>query len=341
MASQNKNRQRNFRRNIVTMTKANKLAQMPDIASQAKAQVAGRLDWVGMNHIEMPLLLEVDGASPVQASARISAFVNLEDDDARGIHMSRLYLHLDRTLAEQTLSPLMLRRILKDFLNSHEDLSTRAMVRMDFDYLIKRKSLVSDNAGWKNYPFSLIASMQGSEFELEMAYQVIYSSTCPCSAALARQLIQDKFREDFAGQSTLDAATVVEWLGTEQGILATPHSQRSAADIRLQLSPSFEAFPFVEMIDAIEDSLKTPVQAAVKREDEQAFALLNGQNLMFCEDAARRVQSALGEKDRVIDFWARCSHFESLHPHNAVSIVTKGVEQGYQPIDGHPSAWAS
>jgi GTP cyclohydrolase IB len=93
------------------------------------------------------------------------------------------------------------------------------------------------------------------------------------------------------------------------------------------------------MIDAVEDALKTPVQAAVKREDEQAFALLNGQNLMFCEDAARRVQTALASQERVVDFWARCRHFESLHPHNAVAIVTKGVEDGYKPIDGQPSGW--
>jgi len=323
------------------MTKASKLALMPDIASSAKAQVSGKLDWVGMNHIEMPLILEAQGQRPVQASARISAFVDLDKEDARGIHMSRLYLHLDKTLADQPLSPLMLRRILKDFMASHSDLSTCAMVRMDFDYLIKRKSLVSDNAGWKNYPFSLIASMNRGEFAMEMAYQVVYSSTCPCSAALARQLIQDQFRKDFSDQGKVDAEAVVQWLGTEQGILATPHSQRSAADIRLQLSPSFEAFPFVEMIDVIEDALKTPVQAAVKREDEQAFALLNGQNLMFCEDAARRVHDALDSEERVVDFWARCSHFESLHPHNAVSIVTKGIDGGYEPIDGHPSAWAS
>ncbi|MBB6086199.1 GTP cyclohydrolase FolE2 [Wenzhouxiangella marina] len=322
------------------MTKPTKTAEMPDIASHAKAQVAGRLDWVGMNHIEMPLLLDTGGGHPVQTTARISAFVDLDEPDTRGIHMSRLYLHLDRTLGEQTLTPLTLRRVLKDFLGSHEGLSTQAMVRIDFDYLIKRKSLVSDNSGWKRYPFSLIASLQGKNFELEMAYQVIYSSTCPCSAALARQLIQDQFRKDFAGQDSLDPQAVVDWLGSEQGIVATPHSQRSAADVRLQLSPSYEAFPFVEMIDAIEDALKTPVQAAVKREDEQAFALLNGQNLMFCEDAARRVQAALESRDRVLDFWARCSHFESLHPHNAVSIVTKGVEGGYEPIDGHPSAWA-
>ncbi len=321
------------------MSKTTKLAAMPDIASHAKAQVAGKLDWVGMNHIEMPVLLDGGNGKQIQTSARVSAFVDLDKADKRGIHMSRLYLHLDRILGEQTLSPLALRRLLREFLASHEDLSTRAMVRLDFDYLVRRPSLVSDNTGWKRYPISLIASLEGKAFALEMAYQVIYSSTCPCSAALARQLIQDQFRKDFPANEALSSEAVIDWLGSEQGIVATPHSQRSAADIRLHLSPSFEAFPFVEMIDVIENALKTPVQSVVKREDEQAFALLNGQNLMFCEDAARRVQTALDSEDRVVDFWARCSHFESLHPHNAVSIVTKGLKDGYQPIDGHPRAW--
>lgn len=319
------------------MTNKSKLARMPDIASHAEVQVAGKLDWVGMNHIELPILLDGPDGRQIQTNARISAFVNLDEPDKRGIHMSRLYLHLDRALAEHPITPAALRHLLRDFLVSHEDLSTRAMVRLDFEYLLRRKALVSDNSGWKQYPISLIASLNGREFAMEMAFQVVYSSTCPCSAALARQLIQEQFRADFRDASSVDVEQVTDWLGTEEGIRATPHSQRSAADIRLQLAPSFEAFPFVQMIDAIEDALKTPVQAAVKREDEQAFALLNGQNLMFCEDAARRVQTALADQDRVTDFWARVSHFESLHPHNAVAIVTKGLEDGYQPIDGHPT----
>jgi GTP cyclohydrolase I len=316
------------------MTQRSKLASMPDIASHAEAQVAGQIDWVGMNAIELPIMLDATDGRHMQTNARITAFVDLERPEKRGIHMSRLYLHLDRALAEHTVTPALLRHLLRDFLASHEDLSSHAMVRLDFDYMLRRKSLVSDNSGWKRYPISLIGSLNDNEFELEMALQIIYSSTCPCSAALARQLIQDQFRKDHGESGSVDIGTVLEWLGSEDGIVATPHSQRSSADIRLRLAPSFEAFPFVEMIDAVEDALKTPVQAAVKREDEQAFALLNGQNLMFCEDAARRLQTALSDQERIEDFWARCRHFESLHPHNAVAIVTKGVEGGYKPIDG-------
>lgn len=302
---------------------------MPDIANEARPAVAGLLDWVGMGEIEIPVAI-ADSAGAIHTSgARVNAFVNLNRADVRGIHMSRLYLHVDRALGAEPLSPCSLRRLLKDFLDSHADLSDRAMVQVHFDYLVRRPALVSDNTGWKSYPVSVTALLDRGQFSLEVGVQAAYSSTCPCSAALARQLIQENFVGEFPAGSPLDHAAVLRWLGSEQGINATPHSQRSTAEVKARLAPSFQNLPFIEIIDRIEGALKTPVQTAVKREDEQAFARLNGQNLMFCEDAARRMQKALDEDDRISDFWVRASHFESLHPHNAVAVATKGVGGGY------------
>ncbi len=304
---------------------------MPDIANEARPAVAGTLDWVGMGEIELPVsFLDAAGATHV-SGARVNAFVNLNRPDVRGIHMSRLYLHVDRALGEEPLSPCSLRRLLKAFLESHADLSDRAMVQLHFDYLVRRPALVSDNTGWKSYPVSVTALLDRGQFSLEIGVQAAYSSTCPCSAALARQLIQENFASQFSEDQPLDRESILRWLGSEQGINATPHSQRSTAEVRAKLAPSFQNLPFIEIIDRIESALKTPVQTAVKREDEQAFARLNGQNLMFCEDAARRMQKALDEDERISDFWVRASHFESLHPHNAVAIATKGIAGGYGP----------
>ncbi|MDR9389561.1 MAG: GTP cyclohydrolase FolE2 [Wenzhouxiangella sp.] len=321
------------------MASSQNVISMPDVASHAETAVRGQLDWVGMNDIELPIELASGASGAISAQAKVNAFVDLAQPDKRGIHMSRLYLHLDQRLSQQTVTPALLEATLDDFLASHSDLSTRAMVRLNFDYLVRRPSLISDNTGWKKYPFSLIASLDENGYAFEMSFQVVYSSTCPCSAALSRQLIQQQFEKDFDKSASLDYAEVLAWLGSEQGIVATPHSQRSSADVRLKLSQGSESCAFDAMIDIIEGALKTPVQAAVKREDEQAFALLNGQNLMFVEDSARRLQNALSEVANVDDFWARCRHFESLHPHDAVAIITKGVENGYKPIDGHPSGW--
>ena len=81
---------------------------LPDVANEARPAVAGKLDWVGMDNIEMPVRL-ADGAT---SGARIDAKVNLADPDARGIHMSRLYLHVDHALSAEPLSACMLRRLL-------------------------------------------------------------------------------------------------------------------------------------------------------------------------------------------------------------------------------------
>jgi len=314
----------------------NLLRTMPDIANEAHADVAGKLEWVGMNEIEVPVRIEDEAGNLVQSTAVVTAYVNLIDPDVRGIHMSRLYLHLDQAFRDRPLTPCTLRQILRNFLDSHEGLSDRALVRVDFDYVIRRKALTSDNEGWRRYPVSMIGILEGQDFSLEMGLEVLYSSTCPCSAALARQLIQEQFQKDFDENEVVSFRRIHEWLGSEQGILATPHSQRSAAELRVRLLPTFQMFPIIELIDLVEGALKTPVQATVKREDEQEFALLNGANLMFCEDSGRRIQTALNTDDRILDFWARCTHYESLHPHNAVSVITKGVDGGYVAGAGAP-----
>ncbi|HEY0180862.1 MAG TPA: GTP cyclohydrolase FolE2 [Dokdonella sp.] len=301
---------------------------MPDVANDAQTAFAGALDWVGMDEIEMPVL--VAGADePVQrVGARVAAFVNLKRPDVRGIHMSRLYLHVDRHLSAEALTPAALRRLLRDFLDSHEGLSDRALLRVRFDRLARRPALASANSGWRSYPVEIGAHLHGTEFRAELGVRVQYSSTCPASAALARQLIQEQFARDFAAGAPLERDAVLAWLGSPDGIVATPHSQRSLAEVRVRLAPGVD-FPIDDFVDLVEHALRTPVQTAVKREDEQAFALANGQNLMFCEDAARRIRRALDADERFADFWLRASHYESLHPHDAVAVATKGVAGGY------------
>jgi GTP cyclohydrolase I len=67
----------------------------------------------------------------------------------------------------------------------------------------------------------------------------------------------------------------------------------------------------------------------VKREDEQAFAELNASYLKFVEDAARLMYESLAREPRISDFKIVCSHQESLHSHDAVAVVAKGIEGGF------------
>ena len=303
---------------------------MPDIANSTNAQTEGCLDWVGMSNIEMPLMVEMEGMPAQRVSASIEAFVNLKEAKAKGIHMSRLYLALDQLSNESVLNLETIKALLKEFVVSHQELSDIAQVKFAFDYHIQRSSLLSGKRGWKAYPVVLSGKYNKGAIDIELQLAVPYSSTCPCSAALARQLIQEEFKKNFSEQE-LNYKTIHQWLGSTDGIIATPHSQRSVADVKVKLSGQHTAFPVIALIDTIENTLKTPVQAAVKRADEQEFARLNGQNLMFCEDAARRLQHLLNQHPEYADFWVRVNHLESLHAHDAVSVTCKGIAGGYQP----------
>ena len=303
---------------------------MPDIANSAQAQTEGMLDRVGMSNIELPLMVQTDNCPAQQVSASAEIFVNLGDPQAKGIHMSRLYLQLDQLSIESELTLETLTTLLNGFIESHNDLSSEAFIKIEFDYNLRRKSLISEKRGWKAYPVVIIGRLIDGKFDCELQVDVPYSSTCPCSAALARQLIQEAFSKKYELQTNIAKEDILTWLGSTRGIVATPHSQRSVAQVKVKLEKSADNFPIIALIDLIETTLKTPVQAAVKREDEQEFARLNGQNLMFCEDAARQLQHSLNQQKQFDDFWLRVNHYESLHAHDAVSVTTKGIKGGYQ-----------
>ena len=82
---------------------------MPDIALKASPRHSMGLDWVGMSDIELPVTLLHDNDTPIRVTAKVQAYVNLDDPDAKGIHMSRLYLTLNEHMADKTFNPSTLK----------------------------------------------------------------------------------------------------------------------------------------------------------------------------------------------------------------------------------------
>lgn len=294
---------------------------LPDVAHDAAAH-ARPLDWVGMDAIALPIRIADGQGGTLQVPAAVDVAVDLHDAGARGIHMSRLYLQLQQSLANEALGAPALRRLLEALVASQQGLSTRARLRLRYDHLLLRPALASQHAGWKRYPMDVEAELRDGHLRLAMAFAVEYSSTCPASAALSRRVNAARFEQDFADARPASNAAIAHWLASPRGMAATPHAQRSRAEVRVELKPAFDELPLQALVDTIEAALGTPVQTAVKREDEQAFAELNAANLMFCEDAARRVAAVLAVDPRVSAWQARVAHLESLHAHDAVASVS-------------------
>ncbi|MBA3929564.1 MAG: GTP cyclohydrolase I FolE2 [Xanthomonas sp.] len=296
-------------------------ADLPDVAHQ-RVPLARPLDWVGMENIALPVRIADGQGGQLQVAASIDLSVNLANPDARGIHMSRLYLQLQDGLAREAITPAGLRHLLQDGVAAQAGLATNARLKIRYDALLQRKALESDYTGWKRYPVEIEATLVDGHLSLALSFSVEYSSTCPASAALSRQANAERFAGDFEAAHPLSVDVVRDWLASERGLAATPHAQRSRASIRVDLRPQFDELPLLALVDAIEAVLGTPVQTAVKRVDEQAFARLNAENLMFCEDAARRVASVLASDPRIARYDATVAHYESLHPHDAVARVS-------------------
>jgi GTP cyclohydrolase I len=293
---------------------------LPDVAYD-RAAAARPLDWVGMRRVALPLLVAGDGGAPGLVPASADIGVDLASAETRGIHMSRLYLLLQDALSTAPLTTTALRALLRECIDSQSGLATTARLTLRWEQLLRRRALASDNAGWKAYPVEIDARLSPSGVEIVLAFGVDYSSTCPASAALSRRANHDRFESDFADDDAPSKIAVLEWLASGRGLAATPHAQRSRADVRVVLRNDVDALPLLELVDAVEAALGTPVQTAVKREDEQAFARANADNLMFCEDAARRVAAVAASSPRVVSFDVTVSHFESLHAHDAVARV--------------------
>ena len=299
--------------------------KFPDIAIETKAKVSGSLDKVGMEEVELVIQVQSDNGSLISLRATANLFVSLDAPNKKGIHMSRLLLNAHEIFENESMSYATLAKLVRKLKESHNDMSLSAFVEIKFEYALKRKALLSDNSAWRFYPISLCAEIDANnKVKFDTKINIAYSSTCPCSAALSRQLIQEEFVKAFANKD-LSMEEIYNWLGREESQVATPHSQRSYADINLshyedQIEDSKELF---ELIDGLETTISTPVQAAVKREDEQEFARLNGANFMFSEDAARRFKEFCNSLEYLADFQVKIQHIESLHPHNAVAYASK------------------
>lgn len=299
------------------------LSPLPDVANESVPQTGGTLDRVGMSGVELVLRLRDASGEIFRTPARADAAVSLDDEQVKGIHMSRLFLSLNNRLADAELSLPLVNEILKDFVQTHQDMSSNSFLTLAYEHSLKRPALLSDHAGWRAYPIRIHSACKQGIFQHQLSVRLTYSSACPCSAALSRQLIQQAFEKAFGDRSELSHDEIFQWLGTQEAILAVPHSQRSHADVTVELDSELDDFPIESLIDYLERVIATPVQTAVKREDEQEFARLNGANLMFCEDAARKLKAALTQLEGIKDFRVEINHLESLHPHDASAVATR------------------
>ena len=277
-------------------------ASLPDMQNRNETAIPGGsvpLLQVGMSNFRLPLKIASASGAPVAVEASVTGTVSL-DAAHKGINMSRIvrlfYEFRDEVFTHQTL-----RSVLEKYLS--EIGSSRAQLRVDFKYPILQKSLRSGLEGYQYYTCAYEGICGNGKFRAFTHFDFVYSSACPCSAELS------------------------EHARSSRNVLGIPHSQRSKARILAEVDPA-SGISVEDFQKLCLRALHTETQVMVKREDEQAFAELNGAYYKFVEDAARLLFAEFNADPRVLDFRITCAHLESLHSHDAVSVIVKGVPGG-------------
>lgn len=279
-------------------------ASLPDMQNRNVTSVPGGvvpLLQVGMSNFRLPLRVarRGNGAEPVAVEASVTGTVSL-DARHKGINMSRI-VRIFYEFEEETFTLATLKKILEKYLS--EIGSSRAQLRIDFNYPIPQRSLRSGLHGFQYYTCAYEGILENGKFRPFVHFDFVYSSACPCSAELS------------------------EHARVSRNILGIPHSQRSKARVLAEIDPEKEIF-IEDFQELCLRALHTETQVMVKREDEQAFAELNGAYYKFVEDAARLLFAQFNVEPRILDFRIVCAHLESLHSHDAVAVIAKGVPGG-------------
>lgn len=276
------------------------LESMPDLQNSEFTGIP--IDFVGIHNFHVPLRIKELSGDTQEVMANITGTVSL-DAYNRGINMSRIVRSFYKS-KDDVFDINTVENVLRDY---QKDLNTfDAHLLINFKYRIWQDSLVSRNkdgekeGGWQYYNVTFDCNLDtNKEFKKIIHFDYVYSSACPCSTELSFHAAYNR------------------------GLYGIPHSQRSVA----RLSVEFDEMIWIEdLLKYCNAALTTETLVFCKREDEQAFAIKNGNQPKFVEDSIRLLAEQLNNVSNIKDYKIICSHRESLHSHDAVAVITKGVK---------------
>ncbi|MBO74743.1 MAG: GTP cyclohydrolase I FolE2 [Flavobacteriales bacterium] len=270
------------------------IEQFPDLQNGPTSLIQGaavEIQQVGIHNFRLPLKYKTRDDDSIVLETKVTGTVSLEAHK-KGINMSRI-MRSFYDFKDDAFTMDQLEAVLNTYQEKLDAFDSK--VALKFSYPIMKSSLRSANEGYQYYDVTLEGDLDKTgTLKKLIHFDFVYSSACPCSYELS------------------------EHARKSRGKSSVPHSQRSVARISVEV----DDIVWIEDLQEIcESALKTETQVIVKREDEMAFAELNGAYLKFVEDAARLLYEQLIEDDRIKDFRVICSHQESLHSHDAVSVI--------------------
>lgn len=285
---------------IEPVSKGADFQDLPDTQNLRATEILGArvaIQEVGSSNFRLPMRIRMEDGSLSTVEVSVFGGVSLSAE-RKGINMSRI-MRVFYEFREEEVTFSMIRRVLEAYLDRLEAGSGR--LRLSFSLPSLQESLRSGLSGYQYYDCVMEGRLDADgNFQRMLQVGFVYSSACPCSSDLS------------------------EHARDSRGVYAIPHSQRSRARVRI-VPGRDDAIDAFGLVGLCRKALGTETQVMVRRPDEQAFAELNGVYQKFVEDAVRLLYEALDGQEGISAFAVSCSHLESLHSHDAVATIAKGM----------------
>lgn len=234
---------------------------------------------VGINHIDVPLIIQRKNNSNQVVCAKARVNVSLPRD-YKGTHMSR-FVEVLNEWQNKNLLGIDIKGCLETIIKRLDAQSGELLFK--FKYFIEKKAPVTGFASQMAYNCSFEGRILDGEYKFILGVEVPVTTLCPCSKEIS-----------------------------DNGA----HNQRAFITVKVSYDEDKHIW-LEDIISLVENCASCPVYPLLKREDEKFVTEKAWDNPKFVEDVLRDVVVKLREHEVVNEFEVECEAFESIHNHSA------------------------
>lgn len=234
---------------------------------------------VGINHLDMPLIIERKNSSNQVVWAEARAAVALPRD-YKGTHMSR-FVEVFNEWQNKHILGIDIKGCLEKII---ENLNAQSgEVKFKFKYFIEKKAPITGLTSQMCYDCSFKGQIVDGEYKFILGVKVPVTTLCPCSKEIS-----------------------------DNGA----HNQRAIVTVKVSYDEDKHIW-IEDLVELVESCGSCPVYPLLKREDEKYVTEKAWNNPKFVEDVLRDVVVKLRNHETVNEFEVECEAHESIHNHSA------------------------
>lgn len=293
---------------------------LPDVQAGNPA-VRISLTKVGITDVKKMVEISRGSRRPIILVPTFDIFVDLPSN-RKGANLSRNLEVIDKVLEDAIREPVyaiedLCVDVSKELLAKHE-YSSRAEVSMQGEYMMKRRSPVTDMECQEVYDICADAvAVRGGLVSKGIGARVIAMTACPCAQDIMKAQAEEKLR-----RLGVEPGLIGEFLGD---MPMPTHNQRGVGSIKIEFADHRDGenkrISIESIIEIIEHSMSSPMFELLKRQDEEFVVRTAHDNPKFVEDCVRAMAKNLVQRfpdlsdDTAITI--KQVNEESIHRHNA------------------------